>query len=424
MSDSHAAARRQQDGLPREEIQSQQLQRLNDLLQHIRPGNEFWTAKLADWGPLHTLDELEALPLTTKQELIAAAAEAPSSLLTYAQPAYSRVHRTSGTTGAPYYVYDTPEDWKWWIETWQYVLDAADITTEDRATMAFSYGPFIGFWSAHDALVHRGAMVVPTGGMSSLARLRCLRDVQSTVVFCTPTYALRLWEVARENGQDLHTLPVRAIIVAGEPGGSDPQIRAQIEQAWDAVVIDHAGATEIGPWGYAAPERNGLRVVESEFIAEFLPRTSKSAGGDTKADDAAIFELVLTSLGRRGMPVIRYRTGDLVRPVHSPHGFVLLDGGVLGRADDMLTIRGVNVFPTAIESIIRAVHPLAEFRIIVREQRALQELHLQVEGDESLAGRMQSQLRTALGLRIEVEPVLPGSLERFEGKARRMIREK
>src|SRR5438477_3636002 len=230
-------------------------------------------------------------------------------------------------------VLDTAADWQWWVDCWPFILDATETGPEDRSLLAFSFGPFIGFWSAHDALVARGGMVIPSGGMHSLARIELIRRTRATALFCTPSYALRLAEVARENRIDPASLEVRRIVVAGEPGGSVPAVRLQVESAWNATLIDHAGASEIGPWGFGDKAGRGLFVIETEFIAEFL-----SLATGEPAADGEISELVITTLGRGGSPVIRYRTGDVVRPrfaSDTESRFVLLEGGVLGRADDM-----------------------------------------------------------------------------------------
>jgi phenylacetate-CoA ligase len=262
-------------------------------------------------------------------------------------------------------VLDTDADWQWWIDCWQFVLDAAEVGPEDRAVLAFSFGPFIGFWSAHDAAVARGALVIPSGGMNSLARVELLRRTRATLLFCTPSYALRLAEVAHENRIDPASLFVRRIIVAGEPGGSVPALRRRIETLWNARLIDHAGASEVGPWGYGDKEGRGLFILESEFIAEF-----RSVAAGERAADGELAELVLTSLGRFGSPVIRYRTGDIVRPrwgSTAENRFVLLDGGVLGRADDMLIVRGVNIFPSAVEQILRSFPEVVDLATCLRQ---------------------------------------------------------
>lgn len=412
--------RRELERLGADELARLQLDRLNQLLAAILPQNGFYAEKLAGIRlPLQTLDQLAELPLTIKDEL--AAPTGPTGLAanhTYPIERYTRFHRTSGTRGRPMVVLDTADDWQWWVDTWQYVLDAAELGPADRVMMAFSFGPFIGFWTAHDAALARGALVIPGGGLTTLARLELIQTSRATTLLCTPSYALHMAEVAVEKGIDTTSLAVRRIIVAGEPGGSVPAIRRRIETAWNARVIDHAGATEVGPWGYADRSGRGLHVVESEFIAEFL-----SAESGRPAADGELAELVLTPLGRSGCPVIRYRTGDLVRPWHDAgeNRFVLLEGGVLGRADDMLVIRGMNVFPSSVEEILRSFPEVAEYRLIADKIAAMDVLTVQVEDRLDQPERIAGELRLRLGLKVDVQSVPAGSLPRFEGKGKRFV---
>ena len=265
--------------------------------------------------------------------------------------------------------------------------------------------PFIGFWSAFDAIVSRGALAIPGGGMGSVARIELLRATRATALFCTPTYALRLAEVAAEHKIDLTRLPVEKIIVAGEPGGSVPTIRAD-RGAWDAAVVDHAGATEVGPWGIADATGRGLHVNESEFIAEFI-----SVETGRPAQEGELAHLVLTSLGRVGAPVIRYRTSDLVRPTWPQSGtnrFVLLEGGVLGRADDMMIIRGVNIYPSAIEQILHGFPEVVEYRLTARKHGELDELvvdpRLLAGGSILVECHLAGRVRRTQEAKLDVEP--------------------
>ena len=294
--------------------------------------------------------------------------------------------------------------------------------------MAFSFGPFIGFWSANDALVARGAMVIPAGGLSTLARLELIQTSGATVICCTPSYALRMAEVARENNIAIAKSTVTRIIVAGEPGGSVPSIRSRIEKAWDARVVDHSGATEIGPWGYADADDTGLHVAESDFLPEFV-----SIETGAPAEPGEISELVLTTLSRTGCPVIRYRTGDLVKP--NPMGrsdeqsragqggnnFAFLPGGVLGRADDMLVIRGVNIFPSSVEQILCGFDDVLEYRITAMKNGEMDAVSVEVEDKKNDPQRIAKELNVRLGLNIDVTAVEIGSLPRFEGKGKRFI---
>jgi phenylacetate-CoA ligase len=409
--------------LDRKSLAQWQLERLNRLLARVSACNAFYNRKLAGrLTKLESLDQLAQLPFTTKDELLPRGGKHGPPNLTFDQHQYSRFHQTSGTRGRPMPVFDTPEDWQSWIDIWQFVLDAADITDKDRALLAFSFGPFIGFWSAFDALIERGAMVIPSGGLSSQARLDLAERTGATALFCTPTYALRLAEVAAQQQFPLHRLGIRVIVVAGEPGGSIPAVRQAIEQAWHARVIDHAGASEVGPWGFGDAQGTGLHVVESDFIAEFL-----SVETGEPASRGELSQLVLTSLSRPGCPVIRYRTGDLVRPTWPSDGpcrFVQLEGGVLGRADDMLVIRGVNIFPSSVEQILRSFPEVVEYRMTARKRNSMDELLIEVEDRLDDPVRLSRELQKQLGLKIAVSVLPPATLPRFEGKGRRFIDER
>ena len=413
--------RRRLEGLDRPVLAQYQLDRLNQLLERILPHNRFYASKLSGLQlPLTSLDQIEGLPYTVKEELIGTAEEGDfAANRTFPLDAYIRYHRTSGTRGRPMVILDTAEDWQWWVGIWQFVLDAAEVGSGDRALMAFSFGPFIGFWSANDALATRGALVIPGGGLSTIARLELLGSSRATVLCCTPSYALHMAEVAKENQIDTASLTVRRVIVAGEPGGSIPAVRQRIEAAWNARVTDHSGATEVGPWGYSDQEQRGLHVVEAEFLAEFV-----SVDSGRPAGEGELAELVLTTLGRSGSPVIRYRTGDLVRPIWrtpGPNRFVLLEGGVLGRADDMMIIRGVNVFPSSVEQILRGFSEIVEYRMTAHKTGHMDALLVEIEDRLHDPHRVAQELQLRLGLKVEVRCVPIGSLPRFEGKGKRFL---
>jgi phenylacetate-CoA ligase len=410
--------------LNRDALATLQLDKLNRLLASVAVDNAFYRHKLASVPPkLESLDQLATLPQTTKEELQPGPGDEPfAGNRTHPVERYVRCHQTSGTRGRPLVVLDTAEDWRWWVHCWQYVLDAAEITGRDRALLAFSFGPFIGFWSAFDALTGRGALALPGGGLTSLARLEMIRKTGVTTLLCTPTYALRLAEVAAEHSINVSDSSVEKIIVAGEPGGSVPATRERIEAAWDARVVDHGGATEVGAWGFADAAGRGLYVNEAEFIAEF-----QSIETGRAAEEGELAELILTALGRPGAPVIRYRTGDLARPVWSGERasrFVLLDGGLLGRADDMVIVRGMNIYPTAIEQIMHSFPEVVEYRVTARNQGALDELVVEVEDHLQQPARIVNELQLRLGLKVDVRCVTAMSLPRFDGKGRRFIDER
>ena len=405
-------------------IEEHQLARLQLGLSRILPHNRFYEEKLLSNTPsltLQNIDDLSSFPYTTKQELVADQELHPlfGSNLTYPLNEYIRLHQTSGTTGRPLKVLDTQESWDWWAECWTSVYQAAGVTRDDIVFLAFSFGPFIGFWSAYEGAKRLGALTVPGGGMDSLQRLRAIQEIDATVLVCTPSYALHLAEVAQEHGLDMRLSNVRITIHAGEPGASIPSTRDRIQNAWNARTYDHAGMTEMGAFGFACAEQQGLHVNEGEFIAEILaPNTN------LPVHEGQTGELVLTNLGRWGSPAIRYRTGDLVRHggYSCPCGrtFLLLPGGVLGREDDMLIVRGVNVYPSALANILHRFPEVSEYRVIVTSEGPMDEIALQVECPPHLKSAIADELHIALNLRVPIETVASGTLPRFELKARRV----
>jgi phenylacetate-CoA ligase len=408
----------------RELTEAHQLARLQVGLQRILPRNIFYARKFLQGQTTLKLENLAdfcRLPFTTKRELVDdQVTHSPfGENLTYPPGHYVRLHQTSGTTGRPLKILDTQETWDWWADCWSTVYEAAGVTRDDIVYLAFNFGPFIGFWSAYEGAKRLGALTVPGGGMDSLQRLRAIQDVGATVLVCTPSYALHLAEVAQEHEIDLSQLAIRVTIHAGEPGASLPATRQRIEQLWDAQTYDHAGMAEMGAFGFSCSERQGLHVNEGEFIAEIL----------NPATDAAVWpgevgELVLTNLGRWAYPALRYRTGDLVRHggYACPCGrsFLLLPGGVLGRIDDMLIVRGVNVYPSALADILHRFPEVQEYRIIVTRAGTMDEITLQVECPPELVARLTEEIHVALNLRVPIETIDFGSLPRFEMKAKRI----
>ncbi len=409
--------------LDRDAIRAWQLKRLNSLLAVARQQSFYRERYGSVELPLTSLEQLRQLPTIEKSDLVSTVPGQPGRIFSLPRASYCRFHQTSGTGGHPMPVLDTADDWAWWLTCWEHVLHAARVTRDDVAMMAFSFGPFIGFWTASDALVQAGALVIPGGGMSSETRLQMIVDHRCTVVCCTPTYALHLLAVADKLSIDLTQSRVSRLIVAGEPGGSIAAIRERIEHGWGARVIDHSGASEIGAWGFGSDDGGGLHVIETEFIAERLCFDAEHPAGRPAAEGEAC-ELVLTGLGRFGGPAIRYRTGDIVRGYqdhHRPCRFLFLEDGVIGRSDEMMVIRGVNVFPSSIEAIVRSVDPVAEFRMIASRRGEMDSLVVEAElGDEGCQ-RLAAVFQTRLAMRVEVRPVPRGSLPRFEAKARRLV---
>jgi len=389
-------------------------------------GNAFLRRKLRAAGVRAPADvtgwtDFRRLPFTRKLELVADQAANPpfGTNLAYPLERYVRVHQTSGTTDQPLRWLDTQESWEWWARCWEFVLRAAGIGPADRVFFPFSFGLFIGFWAGFEGARALGALAIPGGGQDSPTRLTLMDKLAVTALVCTPSYALHLVEVARERRLDLAKLPLRVTVHAGEPGAGIPAVRARIEKGWGARAFDHAGMTEMGAYGYECAEQAGLHVNETEFIAEVIdPATERPAREG---------ELVLTNLGRFGSPLLRYRTGDRVRLADAPcpcgRTFVRLQGGVLGRLDDMLIVRGVNVFPSAIEGIVRRFSAVGEFQIEVFRDGALDQVRVLLEvEDASVTIAVHEAFRADLGLRLEVAAVPPRTLPRYDLKARRVVR--
>jgi phenylacetate-CoA ligase len=409
----------------RKSIEGAQFDRLRSAVDQLVEHNAFCRERLDAAGISCakdlTSDSFKRIPFTTKEALSADQDAHPpfGRNLTYPLEDYSRLHQTSGTTGRPLRWLDDSAGWEWFGRGWLSVFEGAGVGPTDRVFFAFSFGPFIGFWSAFEGCRQLGALALPGGAMDSHQRLLSIVEHEATVLCCTPTYALRLAEVAAEERIDLPNSAVRVTIHAGEPGAGLPSTRALIEKAWGAKAFDHAGATEVGPWGFECSEQSGLHLNEGEFIFEVIdPETLEPA------DEG---ELVVTNLGRVGSPVLRYRTGDFVRLADAGcacgRTFRRLAGGVEGRIDDALIVRGVNVYPSAIENVIREFPEVAEFAGDVYRKGAMDDLRLRLEvtqGDgPAVARAVERAIRDRLGLRVGSEVVAPGELPRFELKARR-----
>jgi phenylacetate-CoA ligase len=418
----------------RREIETDQLRKLRVLIAAVRRDNPFYCPKLQ--GVDVNLESLEAfarqVPFTTKQELIEdQRLHSPyGSNLTYPLDRYTRFCQTSGTTHSPMRWLDTQESWGWMLDNWALVYNAAGVTARDRVFFAFSFGPFLGFWTAFDMAARLGCLCIPGGGMRSAGRLRTIIDMGVTVLCSTPTYAIRLAEVAAEEEIDLAAAKVRTIIVAGEPGGSVPGTSRHISQLWrGAHVVDQHGMTEIGPVSYGCPRQPGiLHAIESSFIVEVIHPESGSP-----VPRGTVGELVLTNLGRVGSPLLRYRTGDLVQTTAEDgcacgSSDLAFNGGILGRTDDMVVVRGVNVYPSAMDDVLRSHGGVAEYRVHVHNTNAMAQLRIEVEpaanhaSDPQFGHRLEMALVQAFALRIPVVLVPSGNLPRFEMKANRWVR--
>lgn len=403
-----------------------QAQALRELLRAVLAGNAFYrpllkAAGLTDPDTITIQQFTQAMPLTTKQQLVDDQLANPPYGTNLSEPIghYSRFCQTSGTTGRPLRVIDTAASWQSLLDIWRLVFEHAGCKQGDRVLFAFSFGPFLGFWTAYEAGAQMGLMCLPAGGMSSHARLAMIADNAVDTVCCTPTYAMHLAEVAKREGIDLASSSVQRLIVAGEPGGSLPAVRQRIESAWGAKLYDHHGMTEVGPVTYQDNEVQGcLRIAAGVFLVEVIdPQTTQPVELGSEG------ELVLTTLHRTAWPLLRYRTGDLVK--QDPGDPLRLVGGILGRIDDMVLIRGVNVYPSAVDAVVRRFDEVTEYEVLVEQSGAMRELSLRIEPGagcndvQALCKRVGEALRDALSLRVPVTAVASGTLPTFEMKAKR-----
>lgn len=423
-----------------------QAAKLRSLLNAVIPANPFWSRRFLECGvdaaTVDSVIDLAPLAPLTKPEISADHAAHPpyGSNLTYPLERFVRMHQTSGTTGRGMRWLDTAESWNWIMSCWELIYDAIRLEPSDRLFFAFSFGPFIGFWAAFEGALRRGNFCLSGGGMSSAARVRAIVENQMTAICCTPTYALRLAEVARQEGIDIAGSPVRILLLAGEPGANVAGTRERIAGAFNARVFDHTGMTEIGSLGIECAEApRHVHLLESECIAELVdPGTGEllfaPGDGDVLLPEPREGELVLTNLGRTGSPLIRYRTGDIVRlqtgRCACGRDYLRMVGGILGRADEMIFVRGNNVYPSAVDSIVREFPEIVEYQLLVGESAGLTVVTLRLEPDSAmrasehtrLAARISAAVHERLFFNVDIEVVAPGTLPRFELKASRLVR--
>jgi phenylacetate-CoA ligase len=416
-----------------DELGRLQLKKLGALLKKVYTSNSFYKNKFTQVGAalseIRSLDDLRRLPFTTKREFEEDQEKHPPFGTNLTEPLenYVQYHQTSGTTGKPLKFLDTRESWEWRGKVACHILRGAGVNRGDRILFPFNFGPYTAFWVMYEGAYQLGILVIPTGGWNSLQRLECMIENKVTVVPTTPTYALALADTAKEHGIDIASSSVRSLLLSGEPGALIPQVREKLQKIWNARCFDYIGLTEVGTWGFQCTEEpDGAHILESEFIAEIVdPETGIPVQAGT------IGELVLTNLGRSCMPAIRYRTGDLVKVKDGicPCGrtFRVLEGGVLGRKDEMIIIKGVNVFPNVLTNVVEThIQPGDDYRIEVDEKESINEIKIRLEikeqgRREEIQRVIQDETKRKLNLRVEVEVVPTGSLPKFDYKAKRFI---
>jgi phenylacetate-CoA ligase len=424
--------------MPREQIEALQLRKLKRLVAWAERTVPWQAKRLQAAGvnadSIKSLKDLRRIPMMTRDEWMEAQLEQPpfGPLLAAPQELAIRYHLTSGTTGRiPLQVLDSMKDWEWIAEMWCYGFWGFGVRATDIVFFAFSYGTFVGFWGAHYASEKIGCLVLPGGNMTTEARVKQILSMKATVVCSTPTYALRMAQEAKTMGVDLKGSPVKRLILSGEPAGSIPATKHLIEEEWGARAADTAGMTEVGTIMVFECEKQpgGTHIIEDHFIEEVVdPETGEPVGY------GELGERLITSFGRGFIPVLRYRTRDLVVRVPASRcgcgrSFDLYEGGIRGRVDDMKLVRGTNVYPRAVEAIVREFKEIDEFRIHLFTAEGRQdEIEMLVEipnrpgvdADRILAELAKSLSQAHEGLRFGVKKVEDGSLPRFELKAKRL----
>lgn len=424
--------------MPREDLRALQLYKLRYLCEWAAARSPHYRKTFAGAGfepdQLRSVDDIRRIPILTRAEWMASQeANPPYGDLPTVTPEQSiRLHTTSGTTGrTPLRALDTRKDWAWAAEMWCYAVWGCGVRPNDTAYLAFGYGSFIGFWGMHYAMEKVGVLTIPGGAQTTEARVRQIVGFGATVLCSTPTYALRLAQEAEHLGIDLAGSAVTRVILSGEPV---PQATKDlVERLWGAKAFDTAGMTEISTifMFEAEHQPGGSHIIEDHVLDEVLdPSTMEPMGYGENG------ERVCTSFGRSAIPLIRYRTADLVRKV--PHTFSncgrtfdLYESGIIGRVDDMKLVRGTNVYPRAIEGIVREFGEVQEFQIRIFTSETLRdEISLRVElppgyDDQRwppLHQRLHDELAHAHeGLNFLVERAATGELPRFELKARRVV---
>ena len=419
--------------LPREAIEALQLKRLQHAVERVYATVPFYRESFNKAGvtpdKIKSLADLQRLPFTLKQDM---RDNYPYGLFAVPMERIVRIHASSGTTGKPTVVGYTRRDIEIWAELMARSFGAAGVGRGDVIHNAYGYGLFTGGLGAHYGAEKLGAAVIPMSGGNSKKQIMIMQDFGSTVLTCTPSYSLYLAEVAAEQGIDIKGFPLRVGIMGAEPWSES--IRAEIEEKLNIKAIDIYGLSEILGPGVAIEcieEQHGLHIWEDHFIAEII---NPDTGEVLPAGEQG--ELVITTITKEGIPMIRYRTRDITRLITEPcrcgRTHRRLER-MSGRTDDMLIIRGVNVFPSQIESVlmnIEGVEP--HYQLIIDREENLDSLEVQVEVNEDtfsdavktlqdLATRIRKEIKELLGITCKVRLVEPKTIARSEGKAKRVI---
>lgn len=425
--------------LPREQLNQLQLQRFKDQMQYVIDRSPMYRRKYEEAGikpsDIRTLSDIQNVPFTLKEELRESQAEHPpwGDFLCVPPEEGVRVFQTTGTTGVPVRILLNKNDWfGQFLEQFMHHMFGYGIRTSDILFVPFGYGLYIAWWCFQIAMEQAGVMIVPGGAQSSEDRIRNIFEWNATIVCGTPTYLLYLGDTARKMGRDLADSAVRIVVLGGEPGANIPSTKKVMEELWGAKCYDDLGSTELYNFGFECLAQKGTHVIETLYYAECLdPETLRPVS------PGEVGELVISNLCMESMPLLRFRMKDLVRfneeTCECGRTFLRLDGGVLGRSDDMFIFAGVNIFPSAIENFVREVPEFSnEYQLVVPKMGSGKRLKVRVEpGSADVSGESMGQaverfvetVKRRITITPDVEIVETGKLPRFELKAKRVIRE-
>jgi phenylacetate-CoA ligase len=424
------------EAMPREKLREYQFKKFKQIFTWAYEKSAMYRRLYDEAGirpeDLRSWEDIRRVPLAEKEHYRQAQAKEPwpyGESLCVPLPEVTEFHQTSGTTGQPVYQPDTWEDWEWCTECWAYILWAMGFRREDRVFIPFVYNVFIAYWQGHYASEKIGCEVIPGGGMGTEERLLKMKELRPTAFMATPTYALNMAAVCRDKlGIDPRSLGIKKIVCAGEPGASIPATKRRLEEAWGAKVYDHAGGTELGPWGFeCVAQPGGLHVNEGFFLAEILDLET----GEPIEEPGKLGKLVLTSFDRKAQPCVRYDTKDLImwgEPCECGRTFRVAKGGVHGRIDHIVKVKGVLFSPVSVEEVVRATPELGdEYELVVSRRGEVDDILLRAELKPGLSAESVTELVERLGrelwhktnLHIRVELCPFGTLPRYEGKAKR-----
>jgi phenylacetate-CoA ligase len=423
--------------MPLEKLRELQLKKFKKILRWAYDHSRFHRRLYDDAGlepdDIRTLDDVRLVPKTGKAMMQDVQRKDPfpyGDALCVPLEKVTEFHQTSGTTGQPVYQPDTWQDWEWWAESWCYIMYAQGFRNTDRVFIPFGYNVFVAYWAGHYAGEKIGCEVIPGGVLDTETRILKMRELKASATMGTPTYILSMANTARTRlGLDpAKDLFIEKILCAGEPGANIPSTKQRMEQAWGARVYDHAGATEIGAWGYeCTAQPGGLHVNEALFLVELEDLET----GELITEAGRQGKLVITALDREAQPCIRFDSKDIAQWAAEPcpcgRTFRLLRGGVLGRADDITKVKGVLLAPAAIEEAVRSIPELGdEYEVVVSKKGDLDDISLKVELNpwnevepEAVRVRLVDQLRLKTNLRYNIEFHPYGSLPRYTLKAQR-----